>query len=63
MSELCKNYLDDATKFFKLMADHKKDTQEAKDLEKSCASYWNLMTDKEKMYVDEQTIRISQWLN
>ena len=55
-----KLYLDAATQMMKLL---KKDSKaNVKDLEEKCVRYWNELTDQQKMYVDEQTIRISQFL-
>jgi len=55
-----KLYLDAATQMMKLL---KKDSKaNVKDLEEKCVKYWNELTDQQKMYVDEQTIRISQFL-
>jgi len=54
------HYLDSATQMMKLL---KKDPKaDVKDLEEKCAEYWNELTDEQKMQVDEQTIRISQFL-
>ena len=58
----CNDYLKDSTELFKLINAQKQETEEAKKLEKNLASYWNQMTEEEKLYVDEQTIRISQWI-
>lgn len=57
---IVKRYLDAATQMMRLL---KKDSKiDVKDLEEKCVKYWNELTDQQKMYVDEQTIRISQFL-
>ena len=53
-------YLDIATQMLKIL---KKDPKaDVKELEIKCAEYWNQLTEEQQMYVDEQTIRISQFL-
>ena len=60
MNANVKKYLDTATKMMKFL---KTDPQaNVQELEKECAQYWDELTDEQKMYVDEQTIRISQFL-
>ena len=58
----CKEYLDRATDLLRLVKSGQKETKEIKDLEEQCRCLWDLMTDEEKDYVGEQTIRIGQWL-
>ena len=62
MSKLTETYLDLATELMKLCNAGKSKCDRVKVLEKELAKHWNKMTEEEKMYVDEQTIRISQWL-
>ena len=62
MQTITEIYLDLATEFMKLCNAGKSDCDRVKELEKEMAEHWNKMTEQEKLYVDEQTIRISQWL-
>ena len=61
-------YLDKATELMKLVHAGEqcvppvKTSRSIQGLEKELAELWNKMSEEEKLYVDEQTIRISQWI-
>jgi hypothetical protein len=56
-------YIDGATKLVKLCIDKKGESQEAKDLEKKLAILWEQLTEEERLYADEQVIRMQIYLS
>jgi len=59
---LINNYLEKATELMRLANQAKELEEKINTLELELADYWPQMTIEEQMYVDEQTVRIGQFL-